>query len=323
MGKVNARNLSEYEERLQRAVTATKRLKNPIPVGEAAEEFQVSKRTLYRRVAGTHRSRIESHENQQRLSKAEEAAIVRWCQRQDDNGFPPRLDMVKEMAIFLERKRTGVEPLPVGQNWITRFLTRNPALATKLSTRLERQRSYAKNPALLQAYFTKLGRLIRTHNLQACQIFNMDEKGFLMGLATRAKVLCRRGRRNPHVTHDGKRELVTVIETVFARGAALSPFVINKGKGHYLGWYRNLTDKERSYRFSYSPKGWTDNLLALEWLKDLFDPQSSIVAGIGMPRLLIFDGHWSHITFPPFSFASTMISTSYASLYILRIYYSP
>jgi len=148
MGKVNARNLSEYEEQLQRAVTATKRLKNPIPVGEAAEEFQVSKRTLYRRVAGTHRSRIESHENQQRLSKAEEAAIVRWCQRQDDNGFPPRLDMVKEMAIFLERKRTGVEPLPVGQNWITRFLTRNPALAAKLSTRLERQRSYAKNPAL-------------------------------------------------------------------------------------------------------------------------------------------------------------------------------
>jgi len=47
MGKVNARNLSEYEEQLQRAVTATKRLINPIPVGEAAEEFQVSKRTLY------------------------------------------------------------------------------------------------------------------------------------------------------------------------------------------------------------------------------------------------------------------------------------
>ena len=93
-----------------------------------------------------------------------------------------------------------------------------------------------------------------------------------MGLATRAKVLCRRGHRNPHVTHDGKRELVTVIETVFASGAALSPFVINKGKGHYLGWYRNLTDKERSYRFSYSPKGWTDNLLALEWLRIYLTP---------------------------------------------------
>jgi len=99
-----------------------------------------------------------------------------------------------------------------------------------------------------------------------------------MRLATRAKVLCRRGRRNPHVTHHGKRELGTIIETLSASGAGLSPFVINKGKGHYLGWYRNLTDKERRYCFSYSPQDSTDNLLALEWLKDLFDPQSSIVA---------------------------------------------
>ena len=55
----------------------------------------------------------------------------------------------------------------------------------------------------------------------------MDEKGFIMGLASRAKVLCRRGRRNPHVTHDGKRELVTVIETVGGDGARVSSFVIN------------------------------------------------------------------------------------------------
>jgi len=67
MGKVNVRKASEYEERLQRAVKATKRLQNPIPVAEAAEEFQENRRTLYRRVAGTHQSRIESHENQQRL----------------------------------------------------------------------------------------------------------------------------------------------------------------------------------------------------------------------------------------------------------------
>jgi len=63
----------------------------------------------------------------------------------------------------------------------------------------------------------------------------MDAKGFLMGQAARAKVICRRSRRNPQVTHDGKRELVSVIETVSGRGIALSPFIINKGKGHYLG----------------------------------------------------------------------------------------
>ena len=104
MGKVTARETSEYEERLQRAIKATKRLQNPIPVSEVAEEFQVNKRTLYRRMKGTHQSCIKSHENQQCLSNAEEAAMVRWCQRQDDNDFPPPLDMVKDMAIFLEKK---------------------------------------------------------------------------------------------------------------------------------------------------------------------------------------------------------------------------
>jgi len=63
----------------------------------------------------------------------------------------------------------------------------------------------------------------------------MDKKGFLMGQEARAKVICRRGRRNPRVTHDGKTELVSVIETVSGSGIAVSPFVINKGKGHYLG----------------------------------------------------------------------------------------
>ena len=63
----------------------------------------------------------------------------------------------------------------------------------------------------------------------------MDEKGFLMGLATQVKVLCRRGCRNPDVTHDGKLELITVIKTVCANGVALAPFVISKGKGYYLG----------------------------------------------------------------------------------------
>jgi len=117
-----------------------------------------------------------------------------------------------------------------------------------------------------------------------------------MGMAARAKVLCRRGRRNPHVTHDGKRELVTVIETVVADGTLFSPFVINKGPGHYMGWYKNLTAKERAYRFSYSPKSWTDDKLVLEWLQQVFLPESS-KRYPDLPWLLIFDGHGSHITF--------------------------
>lgn len=185
-----------------------------------------------------------AHEAQQRLTIPEERAIVKFCLDQDDRGFPPRLDMVKDMALNLERKRTSAEPSPIGKHWVSRFLKRQPSLALKMSTQLERQREHAKDPKLLQDYFSKLGVLIRKHGLKAFQIFNMDEKGFLMGMAARSMVMCRRGRRNPRVTHDGHRELVTVIETISAAGEVLNPFVINKGAGHYMGWYKNLSDRE-------------------------------------------------------------------------------
>ena len=44
-----------------------------------------------------------AHEAQQRLTIPEERAIVKFCLDQDDRGFPPWLDMVKDMALNLER----------------------------------------------------------------------------------------------------------------------------------------------------------------------------------------------------------------------------
>ena len=97
--------------------------------------------------------------------------------------------MVRSMAIVLEERRSRTIGAPLGQTWISRFLNRHPTLASKLSCNLERQRAYANDPRLLQDYFGKLGRLMRCYGLKGAQIFNMDEKGFLMGQAARAKVI--------------------------------------------------------------------------------------------------------------------------------------
>ena len=57
----------------------------------------------------------------------------------------------------------------------------------------------------------------------------MDEKGFLLGIALKVKVICRRGRKNPRYSQDGNREIVTVIECVSAAGEVLTPMYIYKG----------------------------------------------------------------------------------------------
>ena len=111
----------KYEECLQKAIRADQSGQES-SVTAASESFEVNRCTLYRRLAGMTVSAREAHEEQQRLTAPEEKAVVKFCFDQDDKGFPPRLDMVKDMALFLEEKRTGVNPPPIGRKWVKQFL---------------------------------------------------------------------------------------------------------------------------------------------------------------------------------------------------------
>ena len=107
-------------------------------------------------------------------------------------------------------------------------------------------------------------------------MYNMEEKGFMMGVAARCRVICWKGRRNPRLTHSGSREWVTVIESVSAGGVALPPMAINQGAGHYKEWYASITKKEVA-TFGYSPKEETDSILGMEWLQKNFKVYSAPV----------------------------------------------
>ena len=101
----------------------------------------------------------------------------------------------------------------------------------------------------------------------------MDEKGFVLGQALKCKVICRRGRKNPRYTQDGNREMVTVIECVSAAGCVLPPMYIYKGTQHLMGWHAGVEEHEKA-TFAYSPKGWTDRELGLEWVEGNFERHS-------------------------------------------------
>lgn len=122
MPKPNPRTGDVKEQQLQKAIRAVQAgLEGGVMA--AVDLFGVSRTTLYYRLAGTRQSRQAAHEDQQRLTKPEEKAIVKFCFEMDDRGFPPRLDYIKDMALHLHEKRIGYKPLPIGKNWITRFLS--------------------------------------------------------------------------------------------------------------------------------------------------------------------------------------------------------
>ena len=293
---------NEREAQIQRALKALEPGKYT-SLGEAAIAFNVPKSTLGHRRMGR-QTRRKAHEKEQLLSAAAEEAIVKWILKLDDWGFPPRLDRLWEKVNVLAKvedsgrydQATGTPPPHIGRNWITQFLDRHPELAARYAWRIDRQRVRANNPLTIKDHFRKLAALIRTHNIKPNAISNVDEKGFLLGQTAKAKVIGRRGKKNPYVKQHGSREMVTLIEAVTASGFVYPPFLITKGKVHTANFFRNLDKKKHSdILIAKSAKGWTDDELGMEWLRRVYEPYSRKLISPGEKRLLILDGHFSHV----------------------------
>ena len=186
---------------------------------DLAAEFEVPRSTLNDRARGR-KSRQKAHEKEQALPPAIEDALEKWAQKMDDHGFPPRLDIFKAVAQELAEKNAEQMGDPnrakLGESWLQKFLDRHPKVSSKFGSNLDRQRALAGSPGPIIDYFNKLKKVLKKYNFLPENIYNMDEKGFMLGMSNRAKVICRAGRRPPRVTQDGARELITVIETVCA-----------------------------------------------------------------------------------------------------------
>lgn len=114
-----------------------------------------------------------------------------------------------------------------------------------MTTGLEQCRARALNEHTVREYFTILNDLITRYNIPPENIYNMDEKGILLGVGKRTAAFVDRDQKTLYQVEDGNRELVTVIECISADGEALDPCVIYKGARRDLAWGRNNPCKAR------------------------------------------------------------------------------
>jgi hypothetical protein len=87
---------------------------------------------------------------------------------------------------------------------------------------------------------------------------------------------------------------VTVIECVGSSSIVVPPLIIFKSGHNQAEWY---TDPilPSDWSITHSPKGWTSDELGLQWLEKIFEPFTRPLT-VGAYRLLILDGHSSHLT---------------------------
>jgi hypothetical protein len=71
-------------------------------------------------------------------------------------------------------------------------------------------------------------------------IWNCDEKGFQAnGGVVRRRVIVGNDQKDPKITGDESRKMVTVLECVNARGVAIAPLIIHEGAEKDGEWIAN------------------------------------------------------------------------------------
>ena len=87
----------------------------------------------------------------------------------------------------------------------------------------------------------------------------MDEKGFMLGVISKVKVMISRSEKKQYMMQCGNREWVSLIEAVSVVGEVLRPYIIFKAVNHQKSW----TEAYPKATIACSLNGWTDNKIGL------------------------------------------------------------
>lgn len=99
---------------------------------------------------------------------------------------------------------------------------------------------------------------------------------------------------NAYEVQPGRQEWLTVIECVSATGEKIPPYIIFKGKNLMTSWFPE--HRPKGWMFACNTKGWTNNYHGMQWIKHFESATQYKLQSPEEYRLLICDGHDSHIS---------------------------
>ena len=180
--------------------------------------------------------RPDCQPNLKKLTELEEEAITGFVLELASRGFPPSLNVVREMANkLLAARGAGV----VGNRWPQHFVDRTESLTTRFNRPYDYQRALCEDPVIIREWFEKLQRVQAEQGILDEDTYNFDESGFRMGKITSSLVVTGSEirRSKPMALQPGNREWATVILGINAAGWAIPPYIIIAAKYHLSAWY--------------------------------------------------------------------------------------
>lgn len=265
-------------------------------ISAVARKYKISRSNLTKRFNGVSQSAVQKNTSQQLLTPQQERTLVDYINKLTQLGLPPTPSMVHNFAYDVVKQQPG-------KNWSQRFCQRwSDTLLSRYLKPIDSTRKIAESKEDFEHWFSLLSQKIEQYGIEPQNIYNMDEKGFLIGFLTKAKrIFTKQWYESDHLLgniQDGNREWVTLVATICADGTALPPGLIYMAKTGDIqdSWVQDLDADTHTAQFASSPSGWTNDELGFEWLVKIFDQHSKTKARNGRDwRLLIIDGHGSHV----------------------------
>jgi hypothetical protein len=118
---------------------------------------------------------------------------------------------------------------------------------------------------------------IAGYQLEPRDIFNMDEKGFMIGIAGRSKRVFSKRQWNKKdfraSSQDGSHKFITVLACCCADGSSLPPGLIYASAAGAIrsSWVVDIKAGNHEIFVTSTPSGWSNDKVGLAWLEQVFE----------------------------------------------------
>ena len=279
------------------AMAMTAHRNGDMGLNECARPFKVPKAKLKRHLDGTNKY---AKEDMKRLGRNQvlppevEEELLQHVIAMENMFFGVTKKELMTLAFQIAEIKGishtfNMEKKQAGKDWYRSFMKRNPRISLRQpeSTSMARARGF--NREAIDRYFSLLETIIDENNLDAGQIFNMDESGISTVQKKCQKVLGRKGKHQIGSLASGERGMnTTVVCCASAAGNYVPPIILFKRKrmppqlseGAPPGSLVMCNDS-----------GWMDTEVFISWLEHFIN---HVKPSQERKVLIVLDGHQSH-----------------------------
>jgi transposase-like protein len=151
-----------------------------LSISEAARKHGVGRSALSRRFDQTATSKVQYHDSTRLLNNVQEKELLKYIRRLCERCLPPTPKILASIAHEICGKKPS-------KNWATRFVARHRAqIDARYLNTLDLARHKADSRASYKYYFHVLGARMKEYDILPENMYNIDEKGFLISKLQKA-----------------------------------------------------------------------------------------------------------------------------------------